>query len=77
MAMAQLFFLDIKRNRFSLYILNLNKEYETEPIYFIVPFVTILFMTYFYKFTNLLVAFFFYAINYNLYIKFCFNRSTK
>ena len=35
MAMAQLFFLDIKRNRFSLYILNLNKEYETEPIYFI------------------------------------------
>ena len=33
MAMAQLFFLDIKRNRFSLYILNLNKEYETEPIY--------------------------------------------
>lgn len=47
MAMAQLFFLDIKRNRFSLYILNLNKEYETEPIYFIVPFVTILFMTYF------------------------------
>ena len=49
MAMAQLFFLDIKRNRFSLYILNLNKEYETEPIYFIVPFVTILFMTYFYK----------------------------
>ena len=59
MAMAQLFFLDIKRNRFSLYILNLNKEYETEPIYFIVPFDTILFMTYFYKFTNLLVSFLF------------------
>ena len=34
MAMAQLFFLDIKRNRFSLYILNLNKEYETVSFQF-------------------------------------------